>query len=518
LSRPIYSRKGASGDKWQPRIPLVVLMGIMCAAAMYIPALHALAFDDHRPARIFFYYGTFLLFIAGAVGVATANHRSAKPARAQLLSIAGVFTVLPLFLALPFREVVGNTTYLNAVLEMVSALTTTGATLFDDPDRLPLSLHVWRALVAWLGGLFMWVAAVAILAPLRLGGFEVSTPRRQQAETRPTTGLDQVISPEVRMWRAARTMGPIYLFLTLNLALILMLAGDDPTTAAIHAMSTLSTSGISAVGGLQDAVSGRVGEVAVFFFLIFAVSRQTFAAEWRKGHLGLLRDDRELRIAAFFVAAVPLALFARHWTGALEVRLEDDMWQGLEALWGAMFTVLSFLTTTGFESSGWTAAQYWSGLSTPGLLLMGLSVLGGGVATTAGGVKLLRVYALYRHGRQEMALLVEPHAVAGVKSESRRVHPEGAQAAWIFFMLFAMSIAGLSALFALSGVSFEAAMVMTVAGLSTTGPLLSVAMEGGVQLSDQNTATKIIFAGAMVLGRLETLAIIALLNPEFWRR
>ena len=150
------------------------------------------------------------------------------------------------------------------------------------------------------------------------------------------------------MWRAARTMGPIYLFLTLNLALILMLAGDDPTTAAIHAMSTLSTSGISAVGGLQDAVSGRVGEVAVFFFLIFAVSRQTFAAEWRKGHLGLLRDDRELRIAAFFVAAVPLALFARHWTGALEVRLEDDMWQGLEALWGAMFTVLSFLTTTGF--------------------------------------------------------------------------------------------------------------------------------------------------------------------------
>ena len=115
-------------------------------------------------------------------------------------------------------------------------------------------------------------------------------------------------------------------------------------------------------------------------------------------------------------------------------------------------------------------------------------------------------------------MLVEPHAVAGVKSESRRVHTEGAQAAWIFFMLFAMSIAGLSALFALSGVSFEAAMVMTVAGLSTTGPLLSVAMEGGWQLSDQNTATKIIFAGAMVLGRLETLAIIALLNPEFWRR
>jgi trk system potassium uptake protein TrkH len=133
-------------------------------------------------------------------------------------------------------------------------------------------------------------------------------------------------------------------------------------------------------------------------------------------------------------------------------------------------------------------------------------------------VKLLRVYALYRHGRQEMALLVEPHAVAGVKSESRRVHPEGAQAAWIFFMLFAISIAGISALFALCGVSFETAMVMTVAGLSTTGPLLNVATETGIQLSAQSTPTKWVFAGAMILGRLETLAIIALLNPEFWRR
>jgi trk system potassium uptake protein TrkH len=30
-------------------------------------------------------------------------------------------------------------------------------------------------------------------------------------------------------------------------------------------------------------------------------------------------------------------------------------------------------------------------------------------------------------------------------------------------------------------------------------------------------AAKLILAGAMVLGRLETLAIIALLNPGFWR-
>ena len=31
-------------------------------------------------------------------------------------------------------------------------------------------------------------------------------------------------------------------------------------------------------------------------------------------------------------------------------------------------------------------------------------------------------------------------------------------------------------------------------------------------------ATKAILAGAMVVGRLETLVILALLSPEYWRR
>ena len=34
--------------------------------------------------------------------------------------------------------------------------------------------------------------------------------------------------------------------------------------------------------------------------------------------------------------------------------------------------------------------------------------MGGGIATTAGGVKLLRLYALYRHGLREMDKLDPP--------------------------------------------------------------------------------------------------------------
>jgi len=182
-----------------------------------------------------------------------------------------------------------------------------------------------------------------------------------------------------------------------------------------------------------------------------------------------------------------------------------------------MFTVLSFLSTTGFESAAWEEARDWSGLGTPGLILMGLAVVGGGVATTAGGVKLLRVYALYLSGRREMEKLVHPSSISGVGQVSRRIRREGAFIAWIFFMLFAMSLALITVVFAALGQDFESATVLAIAALSTTGPLTQVAAEAPIDLLEIGTPAKLVFSAAMVVGRLETLAIIALFSPGLWR-
>ena len=182
-----------------------------------------------------------------------------------------------------------------------------------------------------------------------------------------------------------------------------------------------------------------------------------------------------------------------------------------------MFTVLSFLTTTGFESADWEEARSWSGLGTPGLILMGLALIGGGVATTAGGVKLLRVFALYLNGLREMERLVHPSSVSGEGLGNRRIQKDGAFIAWIFFMLFALSLATVAVLLAALGSSFEEALVLSIAALSTTGPLINFAAETPIRIAELGSASKIVLCFAMVLGRLETLAIIALLTPTLWR-
>ena len=498
------------------QLPLFLLLFGVGVASMFIPAGFALFSDRHGTSQAFFYAGllgcvTFLL-----IGVAHAGRAPRHGALGPLLSLFSAFVFLPVIFAIPFVEALPTTRFYNAYFEMVSAFTTTGATLFDDPARLGPALHLWRAQVGWMGGLLMWVAAVAILAPLHLGGFEVTA----QAEPgRRETGPHTLgpLSPRRRFGRAVATLAPLYAMLTLGLWVRLVLTGQTPFDALCHAMSVMATSGISPVGTDVFEQGGILPEVMMAAFMLLALSRLTFSADTMTATQGGLRSDPEFRIGLAIVMLVPIALFSRHFLGAFDLDSANTLTEAFKALWGSIFTVLSFLTTTGFVSGYWSETQSWSGLGTPGLILMGLAVMGGGVATTAGGVKLLRVYALYRNGLREMEKLVHPNSVSGAGAAGRRLQSNGAFIAWIFFMLFALSFTGVTLALALAGVTFADAMVLSIAMLSTTGPLTEVGGEAPIILMSLSDTAKAILMGAMVLGRLETLAIIALLTPDLWR-
>ncbi|MEI4487244.1 potassium transporter TrkG [Frigidibacter sp. MR17.14] len=516
-------------------LPLLVILAGIGALSMLVPAFHAWAIRDWDTARAFLFPSLLFTVAISLIGIALAARPALNPARSHLLALCGTYLLLPLMLAVPFNEAVHDTGYFSAWWEMVSSLTTTGATLFD-PARLPPSVHLWRGLVGWMGGFFMLVAGIAILAPMNLGGFEVLaetvpgvSPATREPEGARGGGLRsvQVASGSAggvkgtttgdRLVRQTLAVFPIYLALTLVLWSSLQLAGDPALVAAMHAMAVLSTSGISPVGGLAGSSSGPTGEVLIFLFLFLALSRRMMPEAGRRWRPAPLLRDPELGLGLAIIATVPLVLFLRHWIGAVEIADSQNIPRAADAAWGAVFTVLSFLTTTGFESHGWVASRFWSGLPTPGLVLAGLAMIGGGVATTAGGVKLLRVYALYRHGERELQKLVHPNSVGGGGDAARRLRSQGAQIAWVFFALFALSIAVAMLALSLAGIDFTPATVLTIAALSNVGPLAAVAADAPLGWGGLDQVAQAILAVAMVVGRLETLAIIALLNPEMWR-
>jgi len=499
------------------QLPFFVQVLALSAAAMLVPMAHAIRIEDFFTARVFLHSGLLIFLLTVLIAVATSNRPALPSLRGQLIGLFSAFMVLPAVLGVPLIYLNLSLSLTDIYFEMLSCLTTTGATVFGVESAANEPTHLWRGLVGWLGGLMMIVSALAIFAPMNLGGFEVYAKAKTGSQS---PGLARIRTADagMRMASFARRLAPIYLALTLVLAFALVMTGERPFVAAMLAMATLSTSGITSFGpaGVMDA--NPLGEVLIFVFLLPAVSRIWIAAERTLPKIRDLLVDHEFRLMLAFVVILPAFLFLRHWFAALDTGGPLDIKAAVSAAWGSVFTVLSFLTTTGFVSASWHDSEVWSGLQSSGIILLGLAVMGGGVATTAGGIKLLRVYALYKHGSRELQKLSYPSSVGGAGGDARHIRREGAYLAWMFFMLFAITTALVMLALSLNGLGFEESLAYGTAALSTTGPLAAAVLENGGSYDGLSTPAKLILCAAMVLGRLETLAIIAILNPEFWRR
>ncbi len=496
-------------------LPLVVILMGGGALLSFVPGLHAFAMRDYEVGRAFFYAGAIMMFLTVMLAIVTQRQTVRQRQRGPLLTLLLSYLVLPLWLAFPFLGVAPEATLVEGWFEMVSALTTTGATLWPDGADLSSSIHLWRALVGWGGGAFILIAAAAILTPLNLGGSEIVTGRTIGQGGGPGSAASD---PVRRFLLAAVVVGPAYVALTMILWAGLLIAGSSATQGLCVAMSTLATSGITCGKPFAVNAAGRWGEGMVYLFLIVALSRRLLPGPAVTDRRAPLWHDPELRLAAAIMTLLPMALFVRHWLGQWDEAVTSVIEASASALWGVLFSTLSFLTTTGFVSADWADAQIWSGLSTPGLIFLGLAILGGGVATTTGGVKLLRIYALTRHGQRELERIIHPNSVGGEGLAARRLRHEGAFFAWVFFMLFAMSIAALMLGLSLTGLEFQPALVLTIAALTTTGPLVTIATEVPMDLSTLGVPAQILAGMGMILGRIEILALIALFSLGEQRR
>lgn len=493
------------------RLPAFPAMLLLAAGLMLVPAAHAAQLEDWQVARTFLYHGMFFAILAIILGFGLANYRPPRAERYQLLTLLLAYLLLPLALAMPVHALT-SVAFHDAWFEMVSSLTTTGATVFDRHWLVAPSIHLWRALVGWAGGLMILVATFAVLAPMNLGGFEILHRGHAEAEGRGNLPLARA---RERVRRCIRTIAPAYAVFTFTLAVLLMIAGDEPLTAFCHAMAILSTSGISPVGGLANGVGGIASEVMMAAFLLPAVTHHAMTFRPIRGWLSI--RDPEIQLMLIAVIGVTAVLFVRAFLGAIEAERATDLLTAGRAIWGSLFTVLSHLTTVGFESRHWATMETWSGLTAPGIILLGVAIMGGGIATTAGGVKLLRLHALYRHGTRELERLVHPSSPGRRSGATGILTAAGTRIAFIFLMLFLISIAVVTIALGATGIAFERGLTLAIASLTTTGPAIATLGDGTTYRGLGGVAQAILCA-TMIMGRMETLVIIALFNPAYWRK
>ncbi|MEL6997619.1 MAG: potassium transporter TrkG [Pseudomonadota bacterium] len=494
------------------RVPILSILIALLGFAMLIPSIQATSVGEWRSGRGFLYPALATLFIALSFAVLLRPMREREAPQHELLTLLLAWILIPVLACVPLVLLTPSLGLVGAWFEMMAAFTTTGGTIYPRPELVPDAIHLWRGIVGWLGGLLTLVAAFVILAPRHLGGFEVMAAARGSSGPKSVDLRIADVPVQTRTTRALKTILPYYVFATGVLAIGFNAFDKPGLVAAVHAMSIVSTSGITPLADGFAAGRSFPSEIVAFVFLLLAATRLPYAGATRLGGKWQWHEEPEMRLLAFLVIVSTSLLFVRHWVGVLTIDEEITRNDGFTALWGALFTSLSFLTTTGFESFAWESARTWSGLDNPGLILLCLCMIGGGAATTAGGIKLIRAYALIRHGARELDRIAVPHGIAGQGDGPRALRREGAFIAWAFLMLFLVALMGTVVGLSLTGIRFERALIAAIASLSNTGPAYEMILGGTTKLADFGAVQQGILAAAMLLGRIETLAFIALFS------
>ena len=83
----------------------------------------------------------------------TRRWRRELTSRHGFLLVTLIWTSVPLFGTIPFIIERPDMSFAQLYFEMMSCLTTTGATVFTGLDKLPVSLNGWRCFLSWIGGM-----------------------------------------------------------------------------------------------------------------------------------------------------------------------------------------------------------------------------------------------------------------------------------------------------------------------------------------------------------------------------
>lgn len=408
--------------------------------------------------------------------------------RHVLVSATILFILYPVISSIPFI-LLANSSVSNGLFESVSAFTTTGLTVFPDPEALPASLVLWRSVLAWIGG------AVAVLLAI-LGIFALYSKAGQLLRS---TGDHEQVARNLR--HAAKPILKIYSFVTLVGVLLLLLAGMTLFDAVNYSMNAVSTTGFHSVsaGLLKYDHRGWIEAVLMLLAILGATSFFTHYAAFSKKYFNAYSKDSQFRLLVAISAAGAVLLFPGM----------SILWEGLRhGVEYALFFAVGASTTASFSLSNLLNLDQWD-LSAK-LVLAGLMLIGGSSASAAGGLKVerIRIFAQNLAEQFRVAVSRRKELYKKVLPQNRFDHADVDEINYFFLIFFVVLALGTLVLILMGNAPINSL-------LEAVSSQTNSAFSTGIVNPFMPLATKATLMILMVLGRLEIIPLFAGLGLLF---
>jgi trk system potassium uptake protein TrkH len=430
--------------------------------------------------------------------------------REAFLMVAMTWLAIALVGAVPFRLAGTGVfdTWIDAVFESTSGITTTGATVVMDFEAHSRALLLWRQVIQWLGGLGILLIATAVLARLSVGGAKLM---ETETQTRDVTKLTS------RFADTAKLLLGLYVGITTLIAGLLWalgLLGIEPEMTAFDAVSHALTSVATAGFSPRPESAGAFGPAAQWVLVAaMAVSATNFVLLWAvlRGDVDRIRRSEEFRFYLGILVVLSALLAA-----ILVVDGEFD--GGLETVRHAVFQIVSLVTTTGYATVDF---ELWSAPAKQ--LLFVCFFIGGMAGSTTCSIKTFRWLVVAKAVDRDMIVAAKPTTVRPVRLSGDVVDEETVREVYsytllslLFFLLGSVALVMLSARVGHAVTEFEA-LGAAASTFFNIGPAFGQAGPFDSYHSFP-AASKVLMTLLMWIGRIEIVPVLVLLRLSFWTR
>lgn len=428
--------------------------------------------------------------------------RNAKPVvgrREGSVIVTSIWLVFSLIGMLPYLISGSIPSVTDAFFETMSGFTTTGASILNNIESMPFSILYWRSLTQWVGGLGIIVISMALL-PI----FGFSSVQLFSAEA--TGPTKDKIHP--KMSETAKRLLAIYIVLTLTEFLLLRVAGMGWFDALNHAFTTMATGGFSTKQlsvGYWD--SPAIQYIMILFMFLAGVNFTLFYFMVKRNY-EKLTTNQELRFYLLVVLVVTVLLGF--------TMISPDTFSSFtnieKNLRDSLFTVVSLITTTGYVTIDYMqlAPLAW-------ILALIIMMIGASAGSTAGGMKVIRVFLVIKYAYYEFKRIIHPNAVFPVRYNGSIVREEVITRVLAFILLYIIVILIGVIVLAFSGMGFLESLGGMVTCISDVGPGLG-SIGPAFSFSEIPAFSKWFLSIVMLVGRLELFTVLVIFTPVFWKK
>lgn len=468
---------------------------LFSSITLMVPLLTAVACGEWEPAsRYLMSVGLFLL-----IGSALRFLRfdPGRLSRQQAIAVTGLaWIVLALASSIPLYMSGHFATYLDALFDAVSGLTTTGASVILDLDHLSYADNMWRFMLHLLGGLGLIVVA------LSFGLFG----KRAGASLYSSEGRSEHVVPNVvqtTQFIAKIAMGLIVVAAVV-MTFICLFLGMEPLRAIFQSfwlsISAFTTGGFAPMSQSVMYYHSFPLEVVLMLVMLLGAMNFVLHSEVWKGRVDTLFKDIEIRTMVLWLAVMTCVMAA-----SLSASLEFSDLPAM--LRRGLFMTISAFTTTGYVNI--TTNQLVTIFSSGAFLVVAaLMAVGGSAGSTSGGLKFSRMGIIAKSLVSTIKEALSPDSARVVVTYNHvgrhRLSPEIVKEAMTVFVLYMVTYAVGAFVGIAHGYDATLAIFESVSMASNGG------VGSGVSTAGMPFTLEMFYIFQMWAGRLEFITLLAL--------